>query len=87
MKLLTSNDPNIICVKNFDKIRMSKNKSSIIKDSIKYAKEDFNVEFEPLENNFLLHYYKDGCNRNTSKINEARDFKNQRYQPHIREIL
>ena len=59
IKLLTSNDPNIVCVKHFDKIRMNANKSSIIKDAIKYTKKDFNAEFEPLEDNFLLHYIKD----------------------------
>ena len=73
MKLLTSKDPNIICVKKFDKIRMDKGKSSIIKDSIKYAKEDFDTIFEPLEDNFLLHYDKDGVRRETAEIHEVKD--------------
>ena len=67
IKVLTAKDPGIICVKAFDKIRMNVNKSSIIKDAIKYAK-DFNTEFEPLEDSFLLHYYdKDEIRTSTTK--------------------
>ena len=41
MNLLTNPDPRIKCVKIFDKGRMAKGKSSIIKDAVRYAQEDF----------------------------------------------
>ena len=60
MNLLTRVDPRIELVREFERIRMVKGKSSILTDAVKYAKEDFNVTFEPLENNFVVHYVKDG---------------------------
>ena len=54
MNLLSSSDPRMQCVKMFDRNRMNKGRSSIISDSIKYAKEDFNILFEPLDTGFEI---------------------------------
>ena len=69
MNLLTTNDPRMECVRQFVKKRVKKGRSSIITDAIKYAEEDFDVIFEPLDDNFVVHYQKDGESVSTSKTN------------------
>ena len=34
---------------------MGSGRSSLITDAVRYAKEDFGITFEPLENDFVLH--------------------------------
>ena len=60
MNLMTRVAPRIELVREFEKIRKEKGKSSILSDAIRYAKEDFGMTFELLENNFVVHYKKDG---------------------------
>ena len=69
MNLLTGEDPRIKGVKEFDKSRMKKGKSSIISDAIRYATYDFNLTFDPLDSSFMVSV--DGINR-TCKINEVK---------------
>ena len=59
-------DPHIQCVKDNDLIRMSKSKSSIIGDAIRYAKQDFDITFEHLENGFSVSVDKEGVVTSTS---------------------
>ena len=54
INLLTTNDPRIICVKEMDRYRMEKGNSSIISEAIRYAKNDFNLKFERMENSFII---------------------------------
>ena len=54
MNLLTTNDPRIECVREFDRNRMLKGKSSVINDSKKYSREDFNITFSPMEKSFII---------------------------------
>lgn len=49
MNLLCAIDPRTLCVKDFDRDRMSQGKSSIIHDVILYAEQDFNIAFEPTD--------------------------------------
>ena len=54
-------------VRRFEIKRMERGRSSILTDAIRYASEDFGVTFEPLENDFVVHYEKDGKKESTSK--------------------
>ena len=56
MNLFESTDPRIKCVKRFHMERMNKGKSSIINDAVKFAKEDFHVDFTPLDDSFTFTY-------------------------------
>ncbi len=60
MNLLTRTDPRSECVRMFEKNRMKNGRSNIFTDAVKYAKEDFDVTLELLENSFVVHYVKDG---------------------------
>ena len=62
INLLTSNDPRMECVKIFEKKRVEKGRSSIITDAVRYAEDYFDIIFEPLDNNYLVHYQKNGEN-------------------------
>ena len=73
MNLLTRIDPRIELVKEFERIRMKKGKSSILTDAVRYAAEDFGVKFEPLENNFVVHYEKEGETISTSNKEAVKD--------------
>ena len=73
MNLMTRVDPRIELVREFEKIRRDKGKSSILSDAIRYAKEDFGMTFEPLENNFVVHYEKDGNKVSTSIKNVVKE--------------
>ena len=67
MNLLTSRDPRMACVRKFEKKRMQGSRSSVIKDAMKYAEEDFDMRLEPLENDFVMHYQTDEGSANTSQ--------------------
>ena len=54
MNLLTTNDPRIERVREFDRNRMLKVKSSVINDAKKYSREDFNITFSPMEKSFII---------------------------------
>ena len=58
MNLMTKEDPRMELVRQFEKKRLEKRRSSVIGDAVRYAEEDFGVTFEPLENNFVVHYQK-----------------------------
>ena len=73
MKLMTTVDPRMELVREFEKIRMKKGRSSILTDAIRYASEDFDMKFEPLENDFVVHYQKDGESESTSKIEKVKE--------------
>ena len=73
INLLISNEPRMICVKYFEKKRVEKGKSSIISDAVRYAEEDFDIKFEPLENNCVVHYKKDGKKLRTSDKKVVKD--------------
>ena len=87
MNLLTRADPRIQLVREFERIRMEKGKSSILADAVKYAKEDFSVTFEPLEDNFVVHYQKDGETVSTSKKETVKTIlKNNATEKLIKEL-
>ena len=67
-RILTDVDPEMKTVKEFDLLRMKKNRSSIIRDAIAYSCEDFNAEFVQLENGFELHYGDEQNRKSTSDI-------------------
>ncbi len=67
MNLLTNVDPRLRIVCKFEKLRKERGRSSILTDAIRYAKEDFIIDFEPLEHDFVVHYEKDGQKVSTSK--------------------
>ena len=67
MNLLTKDYPRMKVVFEFERKRIKKGSSSVITDAIRYAKEDFNVTFEPLENNFMVHFQNKGELLTTSK--------------------
>ena len=67
MNLLTTKDPRILCVRDFENNRVQKGRSSVIKDAMRYAKEDFEITFEQLDNNFVVKYEKNGEIVNTSE--------------------
>ena len=66
-KLMTTVDRRMDLVRKFEIKRMERVRSSILTDAIRYASEDFGVTFEPLENDFVVHYEKDGKKESTSK--------------------
>ena len=66
MNLLTRNDPRMECVRKFERKRAEKGRSSCLTDAICYAEQDFKMKFEPLDNDFVVHYEKDGENVTTS---------------------
>ena len=66
-KLMATVDPRMDLVRKFEIKRMERGRSSILTDAIRYASEDFGVTFEPLENDFVVHYEKDGKKESTSK--------------------
>ena len=66
MNLLTREDPRMECVRQFEKKRMEKGRSSCITDAKRFAEEDFNLKLEVLENDFIVHYEKDGETKTTS---------------------
>ena len=67
MNLLCGTDPRIQCVKDFDQSRMIKGKSSIIGDAVRYAKEDFGITLESVENGFLVNTDRGCCNFNVKQ--------------------
>ena len=69
MNLLTGQDPRMLCVKEFDRNRMVKGKSSIINDAIRYAADDFKFTFEPLDSSFVV---KGDEINETCKINDVK---------------
>ena len=73
MNLLTRDDPRMECVRQFEKKRMEKGRSSCITDAKRFAAEDFNLEFEPAENGFVVHYQKDGETKSTSNKNAVKN--------------
>ena len=66
MNLLTRDDPRMECVRQFERKRMEKGRSSCITDAIRFAEEDFDLKFEVLQNDFIVHYEKDGETKTTS---------------------
>ena len=54
MNLLTRVDPRIECVRKFEKRRKDKGRSSVLTDAVRYAKEDFGITLEPMENDFMV---------------------------------
>ena len=66
LNLFTSPDPRMMCVKMFEEKRMKNNRTSVIKDATKYAKEDFNITLELLDNDFSVHHEIDGNHVSTS---------------------
>ena len=72
MYILTTTDSRIAKVKEFDQIRMKENKSSITKDAIKFAEEDFDVKFVPLENDFSIEFIRNEETLTTSKKHEVK---------------
>ena len=73
MNLLTRVEPRIELVREFERLRMEKGKSSILTDAMKYAEEDFELTFEPLEKNFVVHYEKDGEKVSTSNKEKVKE--------------
>ena len=71
MRLLTDDDVEMKLVKEFDKIRMEKNRSSVIGDAVRYCDEDFNMELIPDDDGFTLKYEKDGKSESTSEATKA----------------
>ena len=71
IKLLIDKDPEITIVKKFDEVRMQNGRSSIIKDAIKYAREDFQAEFITMENNFIFSYGNGEQRESTSDIKQV----------------
>ena len=65
MKILTDQDPQMILVKKFDKLRMEKGRSSIIRDAISFSRDDFHSEFIALDEGFIFKYG-DPENRDTT---------------------
>ena len=58
INLMSGNDPRMSCVKDFEMKRTEKGRSSVIKDAIKYAKEDFEMKLELGKNEFKVTYVK-----------------------------
>ena len=46
------------CVRRFERKR--------VQNAIRFASEDFNMEFQPQDNDFIVHYLKDSERVNTS---------------------
>ena len=83
MNLLTTSDPRITCVKDFDMDRMNKGKSSTIKDAIKYAKEDFALTFLTVPGNFEVKYTKSGEDMTTSDVKVVKELLNERESTNV----
>ena len=73
MNLMTRAEPRIELVREFNRNQMKKGRSSILTDAIRFADEDFGVTFEPLENNFVVHYEKENSRMSTSKKDIVKD--------------
>ena len=71
MKILTDKDPEMMLVKKFDKSRMQKGRSSIIKDAIAYSCDDFHAEFELLESDFVFKYDTAENQESTSDVKQV----------------
>ena len=71
MKILVDDDPEMILVRKFDKQRMDKGRSSIIKDAMVYAKEVFDAELIPEENGFIFNYGDPEHRESTNDIKKA----------------
>ena len=77
MNLLTRDDPRMECVRKFEKKRIQKGRSTCITDAIRFAKEDFDLTFEALENSFIVHYEKNGETLTTSNKKVVKDLMKQ----------
>ena len=55
----------------FDLIRKQKKRSSVINDAVKFARDDFDVDFEPLDSSFTFTYNNKGNRDSTSDIHTA----------------
>ncbi len=77
MNLLTRDDPRMECVRQFERKRIQKGRSSCITDAIRFAKEDFNMKFEALENDFVIEYEKNGETITSSNKKVVKDFMKQ----------
>ena len=73
MNLLTRAEPRMELVREFERLRMEKGKSSILTDAVKYAEEDFELTFEPLEKNFVVHYEINGEKMSTSNKEKVKE--------------
>lgn len=73
MNILVSTDPRIKCVKDFDCHRSSKGKSSMIKDAIRFAEDDFKLKLEVSDEGFVLEANRDGERIVTSKIQAVKN--------------
>ena len=74
MKILTDEDPEMIMVKNFDKLRMEKGRRSIIKDAVLYSKDVFDAELIPQENGFLFNFGDRDKRESTNDIKKVSHF-------------
>ena len=78
INLIGSSDPRIKCVKSFSMDRMTKGKSSIIKDAVRFAAEDFELKFIPSEEEFEIEYTNAGEVSHTSDEKVVKQLLKQR---------
>ena len=77
INLIENTDPRIQCVKSFDMERMKKGKSSIIKDAVKYAADDFQLKFILSDSEFEMEYIKANEVCKTSDKNKVKQLLKQ----------
>ena len=78
MKLITETEPCMKLVLDFDKKRMEKNRSSILRDAIDFTENDFNAKLEIADHNFIFSYKLLNEWKSTSDHKEAVNIIKQR---------
>ena len=71
MRLATDEEERMVTVKNFDLQRKSKNRSSLIKDGIMYASNDFDITMKVTQTSFEATFEKNGEQRTTDDKKEV----------------
>ena len=78
MKLITETEPRMKLVLDFDKKRMERNRSSILRDAIDFTENDFKAKLEIADHNFIFNYKLLNEWKSTSDQKEAVNIIKQR---------
>ena len=65
MRLATDVEDRMVAVRKFDLHRIERNRSSLIKDGINYALDDFNIKLVVSEEGFEATFERDGGEKTT----------------------
>jgi hypothetical protein len=88
LNVITEDEPRMTMVRRFDEIQRQKNRSSLIKDAIKFAQEDFDAQLEVQDNTFTFSFKKDDTTEvTTNKAAVSRYLKSKSVDNALEKIM